>query len=266
MTVGTISLGSGVDAVVTAPEGHDEKMAALFEERAATPGGTDAATASAEAVERPEWLPEGFKTPEEFRAAYDKLSTTEAKPEGEAEAKEPEVPDAAKQLEEKGFSLSDLEAEWRANGGKLTDASRDALISKGFNEADIQTYAAGREAQAKVEIDSITGALGGAEKFAEVLEWAKTGVSEAEGRAFNSAMDRATTIEEKQLVAAGLHAKYVSANGSAPNLVRVPSAQANTEAYVSRAQLTADMRDPRYKSDPAFRARVASKLERSEVF
>lgn len=42
-------------------------------------------------------------------------------------------------------------------------------------------------------------------------------------------------------------------------------AQDASDDYQSKAQMTADMKDPRYKKDPAFRKQVEEKIGRSNI-
>lgn len=63
----------------------------------------------------------------------------------------------------------------------------------------------------------------------------------------------------------GLNAQYRSAIGSEPNLIGGGKAAA-ADVFESTSQVTEAMSDKRYRSDPAYRARVQAKLLRSNVF
>jgi hypothetical protein len=72
--------------------------------------------------------------------------------------------------------------------------------------------------------------------------------------------------DQAKLAALGLGAKFERANGSDPKrLLGGQSAGSTGDVYESMAQVTAAMKDPLYKADPAFRAKVQSKLARSNV-
>ena len=68
-----------------------------------------------------------------------------------------------------------------------------------------------------------------------------------------------------KLAVEGLRSKYQAAEGSDPALIAGQSAPSSGGNYSSWAEVTQAMRDPRYKSDPAYRQSVTSKLERSNV-
>jgi hypothetical protein len=83
-----------------------------------------------------------------------------------------------------------------------------------------------------------------------------------EVKAFNAAV--IGTPAAQSLAISGLKARFEAAVGSDPSLVRGSAAAGGAGAgYQSRAEVTADMKDPRYKKDPAYRAAVQAKLSRS---
>ncbi|CLP71539.1 Uncharacterised protein [Mycobacterium tuberculosis] len=63
----------------------------------------------------------------------------------------------------------------------------------------------------------------------------------------------------------GLKARYDAANGSEPTLLG-GNAKASEDVFRSTAELTAAMKDPRYKKDPAYREDVKQKLARSNIY
>jgi len=63
----------------------------------------------------------------------------------------------------------------------------------------------------------------------------------------------------------GLTQKYQAAEGVDPSLIGGQATNSTGGTYDSWAQVTSDMRDPRYESDPAYRQTVTSKLARSNV-
>ena len=63
-----------------------------------------------------------------------------------------------------------------------------------------------------------------------------------------------------------LVAQYNQTVGSQPHLLRShPEGSPGAAPYESLAQLTADMKKPEYKADPAFREAVQARLSRSNV-
>ena len=57
--------------------------------------------------------------------------------------------------------------------------------------------------------------------------------------------------------------RYYDANGIDGNLVQGRAAPNKSQSYRSQAELIADMNDPRYDNDPAYRNDVMNKLANS---
>ena len=73
-------------------------------------------------------------------------------------------------------------------------------------------------------------------------------------------------LETVKLTVAGLHARYANAVGNEPNLISGKAASYSSDKFESTAQLEEAMNDPRYKKDPAFRAKVEDRLSRLVYF
>ena len=160
-----------------------------------------------------------------------------------------------------GLKLEDMNAEY-AKDGKLSDASLAKLEKVGITKEVVDSYIAGQEAlRSQVEQKAYTS-VGGEEKYTQMLGWAATGLTPDEVKAFNAAV--IGTPAAQSLAISGLKARFEAAVGSDPSLVRGSAAAGGAGAgYQSRAEVTADMKDPRYKKDPAYRAAVQAKLSRS---
>jgi len=269
-----------VDTVVIKPEvsappaGHEEAMIAKVD--AANAAVTPPAEDPPANPERPSWLPEKFKSVEDMAKAYSELEQKLGqKTPGEEPPKVTDPPkptenqatpeDGQKAAEKAGLKLADLETEWRTNG-KLSEDNMKKLADAGFSEADVQTYIAGRQALAAQYDQAVMAETpGGPDKYGEMVEWAKVNMSDAEIAAYNDAVASGDMARAK-LAVQGLGARFASAVGNEPTL---QSGRTNADAadvFESRAQVTEAMRNPLYKSDPAYRAKVAAKIARSSVF
>jgi hypothetical protein len=82
--------------------------------------------------------------------------------------------------------------------------------------------------------------------------------------AYNKAMESGS-VDQAKLAVAGLGVKFSAAVGSEPNLEGGRVTSAPGDVYESMAQVTADMKDPKYTNDSAYRAKVQAKLGRSSV-
>jgi hypothetical protein len=66
-----------------------------------------------------------------------------------------------------------------------------------------------------------------------------------------------------ELAIAGLKSRMGGSVGTPPAQTLSGNAAPAADSYASMAEVTADMKKPEYKKDPAFRARVQAKLDRS---
>ncbi len=226
---------------------------------------------------RPQWLPEKFKTPEDLAKSYTELEKKFSQ--ANQKTPDPVVPPAVvpgdktpppvptelgtaeeAALAKAGLNLNDLEAEYIKNG-KLSDESVKALQDAGIDQTRMDAYQRGRVAQDEDYVKAISKDLkGGTESLAKATEWAKDSLSKEEIAAFNQTIT-AGNVAASALAAAGLLSRYQQAQG--PQLIDGSPVANKVDLYDSRAQIHADMRDPRYKTDPAFRARIEDKILRS---
>lgn len=169
-------------------------------------------------------------------------------------------------------TINDLQQEVVDGEGKLADETIDKLVKAGFNKDDVINYAkenyeAGLQYAAQAEKDLYSD-VGGKDKYLEMIEWANTRLTAAEGAEFNKALDTQDVSKMKEAMS-GLKSKYEAANGTQPKVKirgKNPGTNTSADVYRSQAQLSADMNDPRYKKDPAFRDMVMKKLGRSPEF
>jgi hypothetical protein len=217
------------------------------------------------AADRPAWLPDNFKTPEDFAASYKelqtKLGTKQETP------KEPQVtPEAAKvAVEQAGLDMAALGREIAANG-KLSDASVAALKAKGLDEATINQHVEGTKALASQYRATLAQAIGGEENLVELGAWAKVNLTDKQAAAFDAALGSGDA-ELASLAIRGVYSRYVEAEGSDPKLVSGEGdVSKGIEPFRDSAEVTAAMRDPRYQTSEAYRQDVAKRLGVSKLF
>lgn len=213
-------------------------------------------------TERPAWLPEKFKTPEDFAASYKELESKIGAPKTET----PPVAPTPEQLAAKGIDMAALTKEFNDNAGSLTEATIADLASKGITKDAVDAYVAGLSATAEKTMAAFESIAGGKEKLQNTLQWAKANLSAQEAAAFDSLVDSGN-VEAVKLAFSAIQQKYTAATGTDPRLVtgeRVPGAT-GPAPFESIAQLTAAMGDKRYATDPAYRTLVAKRLEVSNI-
>jgi hypothetical protein len=218
-----------------------------------------------------------YKTVEELTAAYEALTapkvettatnettTTEEGTEG-GEKPSVEIPTdevAQETVTNAGLDWNALNEEY-ATSGKLSDETYAALEAKGLPRGEVDTYIAGKQAQADAYNNAVFGTAGGEKEYASLVEWAKTNLTQAEKVEFNEAVTSGNAARAKLAVEA-LAGRHSAKRGTPPaNLMHGRSASPGVEPFKSQVEVTEAMRSQRYKKDPAFRAEVTERLRNS---
>lgn len=148
--------------------------------------------------------------------------------------------------------------------GELSEDSYAALEEAGIPKDQVDAFIEGQEAIAQLREQSAYQEAGGEESFRAMQEWAAKSLSPEDIAAFDESV--LGTQAEMLSAVRDLKAKYVDAHGSEPNLVNGQNGVTSAQGYESIAQMKSDMKDPRYKTDPAFRKEVERKLAKSNIF
>lgn len=227
---------------------------------------------------RPEYIPEKFwkdgKVDSEGLAkSYTELEKAKATP-------PPPVPQpAAVPVSVPGVEQVRIDAYSKeiSEGGKLSEASYAELATKGYGKAVVDAYVRGLtadQAQAQAvdsaliadkEITAIKAGIGGDQGLANMIAWAKTGLTATELTEYNEAV-KSTDVARVKMAVTGLHALYTKESGSQPDLIGGRPAGGDVgDVYASKEEMIVDMQNPKYEKDPAFRAAVGKKLSRSKI-
>lgn len=253
--------------VVGSPE-YDAAMAAKYD---ASQG------AVADAPVRPDHVPEKFwnaDTGAIDTAAWAKSYTeleqkqSQGKPAEAAVvapadvAKTPEEVAAAAALAPTGLKMEDLSAEYQKAGG-LSEDSYKKLSDAGIPKDMVDQYIAGQQAMANQVTAEAHAVAGGKDEFAQMTKWAATGLTAGEIAAYDKAVTGGT-VDQVKFAVAGLKARYEAVNGKEPSLLgNTTNAGSAANGFASQAEMTAAIKDPRYQSDSAYRAQVATKIQNS---
>lgn len=224
-----------------------------------------AAAAAAKPDNRPAWLDEKFKTPEELAAAYKELSTklgTE-KSVVPAAATVPEVP--------AGIDMVAIANEYNANGGKLSAETLKTLTAKGIPESAVSVYITGLQAQVNSDRSALATVVGTEEDLQTLYTWAATNLTPQELAGYNALVaGPARNIDMAKLVLETMIQKYNAALGTEPvRPVRGNLAAPSTsgvQPYADSYELTKDMGSPEYKNSEGFRQKVAARLAVTRMF
>lgn len=223
--------------------------------------------------ERPDWLPEGFATVEDFLADYKALKgeTTEEEAEQDEDEQTDEVEeeegtdeDESSQDEAPGLDLDALTAEF-VESGTLSEETLEHLEELGIPREVAEVHMAGLHAQAELTQMKAAQSVGGDENFQAILQWAGEALPEKEVDTINKLVSEGD-FDGYLLALQGVKAKYEAAYGSITGDELQGDAVSIADVYASQEEMKADMRDPRYAKDEAFRASVAAKVSRTRRY
>jgi hypothetical protein len=237
--------------------------------------------------DRPAWLPEKFKSPEDLARAYGELerrmgggglapqpapqsapqSTPQSTPQPASPASMtlPDGPDVQPQPQRQGPHNLELQRrmshEFAQTGTVSPETRREFVEKTGLDESYIDTQIQSMQSRGSQAFEMAANRLGSEQAVSELMEWSKGRLSQREREAFNKAV---YSGDESMLALAidGLAAKYEYEIGRPPRVIAGRKPQSNYGGIVpfqSEAELTAAVRDPKYKSDPAFRNLVADR-------
>ena len=220
--------------------------------------------------DRPEWLPEKFKSPEDLANAYNNLETRLGTPDDDES--EEDLPPTEKKSEDEpsqNDTITNASMEFFESGG-LSDNTYAKLQEVGLSKELVDSYIEGQSAIQQSSEEALLAEVGGRESYDKISEWASDNMSEKQLSAYNQAMETGSD-EQASLAIDWLKGKYEDANGVSPTLAQGKTAGSGVSAFESRAQVMAAMSErdatgrKRYEVDPAYRAEVERKLALSNL-
>lgn len=110
--------------------------------------------------------------------------------------------------------------------------------------------------------------VGGEQNFQSMIGWMGTNLTPDEVTAYNDTIENAKSPAQVKLAITNMYARFSAENGQKePTLVKGETGtMGSSGGYQSRAEITRDMRDPRYRTDPAYRTLVQQKLAKTNDF
>ena len=188
-----------------------------------------------------------------------------------------EQPEDTPKMSEGATLITDASKEYYDNGNKLSPetmakfssmSSQDLL--KAYMEVSQNPEFQAQQGQPPAEIyinqiNQIKNSAGGEQKYAQIINWAKSNLPEEKITAFDEVVNTGS-VQAIQLAVSGLKAEYDNANGVEGRMVTGKTAPQNSgDVFRSQQELVAAMNDPRYDRDPAYRQDVIQKLDRSDL-
>lgn len=114
------------------------------------------------------------------------------------------------------------------------------------------------------DVETLYGIVGGQDQYGQMVGWAKEALSEQEISMYDAVMDKGDPLACYFAVNA-LAFRYQEAQGYDGEMLTGKAPGPQVQGFRSQAELVRAMSDPRYDSDPAYRADVAAKLENSDL-
>lgn len=245
--------------------------------------------------DRPDWLPSNFKTVQDFVASYDetKASLTRTQqelanrtgedPEGHNNNTDPqqnnstpeqpddsELDDAVDKIsKEAKFDLTAYQQEFI----ETADVSEEGRseIAEGLksvlgenSRTVVDQFINSRKVTQANDMAMYMEAGGGEEHYSEMVQWASQNTDAAFIRQFNQQVnsgDRSTVL----FAIESLRSKYEGANGRQPRRLGGGNpSKGGVQPFRSTAEMLTAMKDPKYKTDEAYRADVQARMALSE--
>jgi len=221
--------------------------------------------------DRPEWLPEKFKSAEDMAQAYSelekKLGQAPKEDTEESEQSEEKAEDDEEQTEENTSeaykAVAEASKEFFENDGQLSEETYNALEKAGLPRDLVDSYAAGQQALLQSEEGQIKSVAQG--NYDAMAEWANENLPQEEIDAFDEAVTGGT-ISQAKLAVQGLYARYQNEVGAKPKLTQGAVSGVSTMPFKSMQELARAQSDPRYKSgDKAYHEEIDRRLSVSNI-
>ena len=232
-------------------------------------------------AEQEELLAGKYKSTEDLEAAYLSLQKKlgqeeeevdyESSDEGyeEEEGSDEEISENAPAVS----LINEASEEYYANDGTLSEETIERfseMSSQDLVNAYLEIQQNNPQANPQgiemsdAQVNSVMNAAGGEANYNRIVEWAASNLDNRSIDAFDSVVDSGNPAAIN-IAFAGLKSRYEDANGYEGRMLSGKAASSGGDLYRSQAELVAAMSDPRYDSDPAYRADVIEKLELSDL-
>ena len=219
--------------------------------------------------QRPDWLPEKFKSAEDLSKAYSELEKQFSNNKSKAEPVKEEVKKDGLEIPKNspvtGFDMTKFADEY-TDKGELSENSYTELAKQGLDKSLVNEYIRGQKAIAETQTSKVYETVGGQQKYSELIDWASKNLNEGEQTAFND-LTASGSIDQVKLAVQGLMTRAgMSKVDQQQEMIQGDVNNTAVEQFNSVQQVTEAMNDPRYDKDPVYRKEVERKLGNSSVF
>ena len=215
-----------------------------------------------------------FKNQEELLKAYQELEKSRSKENNEEEETSDETTEETEEQTEEPPNetveyMKGLSKEFEENG-QLSEEAIDSLSkmdSKDLIKNYLQYYGQAQTQQQQqtvqaAELEAIKDSVGGSDKYSEMTSWAAENLTATEINDFNTVTNSGSVAAIKFAVEA-LNTRYVNSEGYEAPMVTGSKPTSSVKPYRSNAELSRDIANPLYNTDPAFRRDVEQRLAQS---
>jgi hypothetical protein len=194
--------------------------------------------------------------PEEVKTEPSSEETSEGEPKDPEPKEEPKVEADAfakytAELSEKG-DLSEESIKEITSNFKIPES-----VVKEYVEMAKQV----RETKVREAVSELHRVAGGEESYKAMLEWARTGLSKEEQKAFDKQLD--SGLENARMAVEWLQGKYLKVNAKPVHLEGKP--RTGLTGYKSKEAWLKDLQDKRYRYDAEYRAKVEAKFRATTI-
>lgn len=216
--------------------------------------------------DKPEWVPEKFWDSEKGEARFEEMAKSNAELEralSKQKANKDPDPNPDKQNKDsESKNPIDVARTQYEETGELTEENYKDLETFGLDRGTVDVYLAGVKAQQEAMQAKAYAKAGGTEKtYKEMAEWVSNNLTKAEIDSYNKTLGDPETMEA---TVEGMYLKFQNAATAEGTQIHGNKSSASTEGYASAQEMMADMNDPRYKTDEAFRKKVGLKIAGAE--
>jgi len=210
-----------------------------------------------EGQRRTEFYAGKFKSIEQLEQGYlelqSKLGNPTSTPEPTPPQEELGEPSVAERLAQ---AYESYNSDQKFNIKDFEDVSKEDLIKTLFENSAADT------SMTDAQVGEIQNRVGGEEQYAAMMRWAVEALPQSDVDAFDQIIDSGNMTNIAMAVDA-VAKRFADANGQEGAMLTGRTAPDAPPGYRSQAELLADMNDPRYDTDPAYRNDVLLKLENS---
>lgn len=214
-----------------------------------------------------------FNTAEDLEKAYKALEAKLGAPKASleaapvADAVDPATPpgdDTKAVVEAAGLDFDALNTEFQANQ-TLSDASYSKMEKAGIPRSVVDNYIQGQQLLGEQYQNAAFSVVGSADNYQAMIGWAKDNLSVPQLSAFDKSVS-SMDVDTMTLAVEGMKSRYEAANGKVPSLIQGSNTNQSPLGFKSVKEQVAATRDPRYKSDPAYRKSVEAKIMASTAY